>query len=255
MHSSFQVESFATSDVGLVRSNNEDVVKMLEKHNFYVLADGMGGHNAGEVAAEKACEYMCHLVESLPLENLTTSDVQNVSDRVLAIMHKTNLWVHHLSYQKPELTGMGTTLCSLLFFRGYMISSHVGDSRIYRLRDGKLTKITIDHLTYKNRPVTENGSTVIKKRSLTQAIGTSVRVKPSILSSETNEGDIFLMCSDGLSDLVRDAEIEKVLQTHSCLETTCNFLTSLAKNRGGHDNITLLITKLHPRRSQQITSG
>ena len=247
MHSIFNIESFATSDVGLVRSNNEDVVKMLEKHHFYILADGMGGHNAGEVAAEKACEYMCHLVESLPLENLTSKDIQTLSDKMLSIMHKTNLWVHHLSHQNPELSGMGTTLCSLLFFRDYMISSHVGDSRIYRLRDGSLTKITTDHLTYKNRLISNQSTQTIKKRSLTQAIGTSVKVTPSLLTSETKADDLFLMCSDGLSDLVKDDEIEKILQSHACLETTCKFLTTLAKTRGGHDNITLLVTKLHQK--------
>ena len=166
---------FLTSDVGLVRSNNEDVVKILDKLHFYVLADGMGGHNAGEVAAEKACEYMCHLIESMPLESLTTKDTTMLGDKILELMHQTNLWVHHLSRQNPDLTGMGTTLCTLLFFRDSMISSHVGDSRIYRLRTGKLTRITSDHLTYQKRLVTAGDNQKQKKRALTQAIGTSVK--------------------------------------------------------------------------------
>lgn len=247
MHSTFEIKSFATSDVGLVRSNNEDAFKMLEKHHFYILADGMGGHNAGEIAAEKACEYMCHLIESLPLENLTVKDIPALGEQLLSLMHKTNLWVHHLSHKTPELFGMGTTLCSLLFFRDYMLSSHVGDSRIYRLRDGLLMKITSDHLTgNKNRePLSTKESK--KKSSLTQAIGTSVEVKPSLLKAEAKAGDIFLMCSDGLSDLVKDEELEKILQSHTSLEGVSKFLIELAKSRGGHDNITLLLVKLNKK--------
>ncbi len=247
LHSTFEIKSFATSDVGLVRSNNEDAFKMLEKHHFYILADGMGGHNAGEIAAEKACEYMCHLIESLPLENLTVKDIPALGEQLLSLMHKTNLWVHHLSHKTPELFGMGTTLCSLLFFRDYMLSSHVGDSRIYRLRDGLLIKITSDHLTgNKNRePLSTKESK--KKSSLTQAIGTSVEVKPSLLKAEAKAGDIFLMCSDGLSDLVKDEELEKILQSHTSLEGVSKFLIELAKSRGGHDNITLLLVKLNQK--------
>jgi serine/threonine protein phosphatase PrpC len=247
LHSIFEIESFATSDIGLVRNNNEDVVKILKKHHFYILADGMGGHNAGEVAAQKACEYMCHLVESLSLQNLTSKDIEVLGDKVVSLMHKTNLWVHHLSHQSPDLSGMGTTLCSLLFFRDHMISSHVGDSRIYRLRNGKLTRITTDHLTYQNKAVPYQSRAALKKRSLTQAIGTGVSVFPSLLTSEAIAHDLFLMCSDGLSDLVTDQEIEKILSSLISLEGACNFLTNLAKQRGGHDNITLLLTKLHPK--------
>ena len=244
MHSVYDIESFSTSDVGLIRSNNEDVVKMLEKHHFYILADGMGGHNAGEIAAQEACEYMCHLVQSLPLENFTTQDIGMIGEKILSLMEKTNLWVHHLSRQKPNLSGMGTTLCSLLFFRDFMISSHVGDSRIYKFREGRLTKITTDHLTFKNR----SSSNPQKKYALTQAIGTNMCVKPSLLTAETHPGDLFLMCSDGLSDLVGDREIEKILQNNSELGAISQFLISLAKNRGGHDNITLLLTRLNSKR-------
>ncbi|MCH9812268.1 protein phosphatase 2C domain-containing protein [bacterium] len=243
MQKVFHIESFATSDVGLVRGNNEDVVKVLDKLHFYALADGMGGHNAGEVAAEKACEYMCHLVESLPLESLTEKDIAILGEKIVSIMEKTNLWVHHLSRQSPHLTGMGTTLCSLLFFGNFMISSHVGDSRIYRLRKGVLKQITKDHLTYK-MVGGDGAQTIQRKHALTQAIGTSVKVKPSLLTSEAMEGDLFLMCSDGLSDLVKDEEMEKILKSHISLEAASKFLITLAKSRGGHDNITLLLTKL-----------
>ena len=243
MQKAFDIESFATSDIGLVRGNNEDVVKVLDKLHFYVLADGMGGHNAGEVAAEKACEYMCHLIESIPLESLTMKDVPVLADIVISMMEKTNLWVHHLSRQNTHLSGMGTTLCTLLFFGNSMITSHVGDSRIYRLRKGVLNRITDDHLTYKNTLPEERQ----KKRALTQAIGTSVKIKPSLLISEVLTEDILLMCSDGLSDLVKDEEIEKILRSHISLEAASNFLIALAKSRGGHDNITLLLTKINEK--------
>jgi serine/threonine protein phosphatase PrpC len=243
----FNIESFATSDIGLVRNNNEDVVKVLEKLHFYILADGMGGHNAGEVAAEKACEYMCHLIESLPLESLTEKDIPVLSEKVLSMMHKTNLWVHHLSRQNPHLSGMGTTLCSQLVFRNFMITSHVGDSRIYRMRKGILSRITSDHLTYKTEYAASGLVEKQKKHALTQAIGTSVKINPSLLISEVLDSDLFLMCSDGLSDLVKDGEIEKILRSHLTLESASNFLIALAKSRGGHDNITLLLTRLNEK--------
>ncbi|MCH9620726.1 MAG: Serine/threonine phosphatase stp [Chlamydiia bacterium] len=246
MHSVFNIESYATSDVGLVRSNNEDVVKTLDKLHFYILADGMGGHNAGEVAADKACEYMCHLIESLPLETLTSKDIHALGEKILSLMHQTNLWVHHLSKQNSDLSGMGTTLCTLLFFGNHIITSHVGDSRIYRMRQGKLSQITDDHLTYKKH-LTAEGVEKQKKRALTQAIGTSVKIKPSLSISTAQPNDLLLMCSDGLSDLVKDEEIEKILSTHLDLKDASNFLITLAKTRGGHDNITLLLTKLNTK--------
>ena len=237
----YDIESFSSSDKGLIRDNNEDVVQMLEKHHFYILADGMGGHNAGEVAAAEACEYMCRLIQSLPLESFTTKDVPDLGQKLVSLMEKTNLWVHHLSKQKSDLSGMGTTLCSLLFFRDFMLSSHVGDSRIYRFREGVLTMITKDHLTFKGA-MGRN-----KKYALTQAIGTNMNVNPSLLTSKTLSNDLFLMCSDGLSDLVSDKEIEKTLQTNQQLNTMSNFLITLAKDRGGHDNITLLLTRLNEK--------
>lgn len=243
MHSLYNIESYATSDVGLVRSNNEDVVKTLDKLHFYILADGMGGHNAGEVAAQKACEYMCHLIESLSLETLTSKDVFALGETLVALVHQTNLWVHHLSKQNSDLSGMGTTLCTLLFFQDQMITSHVGDSRIYRLRGGKIKQITDDHLIYQEHKL-PSGEIKQRKRALTQAIGTSVKVKPSLTIDYANADDLFLMCSDGLSDLVTDSEIEKILNTHLSLKAAGNFLITLAKSRGGHDNITLVLTKL-----------
>ncbi len=243
MHSIFHIESYSSSDVGLVRSTNEDVVKTLDKLHFYILADGMGGHNAGEVAAEKACEYMCHLIESMPLESLTSKDTAMLGDKIVDLMHQTNLWVHHLSKQNSDLSGMGTTLCTLLFFKGSMISSHVGDSRIYRLRGGKLQRLTIDHLTY-HKDLVASGEQKQKKRALTQAIGTNLTINPSLFISEVDSGDLFLMCSDGLSDLVKDEEIEKILCAQTSLKGSSSFLIALAKSRGGHDNISLLLTLL-----------
>ncbi len=244
MHSHFDFETFATSDVGLVRKNNEDVVMILKNQQFFVLADGMGGHNAGEIAAKKACEYICHLIEGLPFENFTLKDVSILGEQLLNFMHKTNLWVHHLSHKTPELSGMGTTLCSLLFFKDTMLSSHVGDSRIYRLRDGRLKKMTSDHITGSKYREPISIKERKAKQSLSQAIGTSVEINPSFLKAEAKGGDLFLMCSDGLSDLVKDDELERILQNQNSLEGVGRFLIELAKSRGGHDNITLLLTKL-----------
>lgn len=237
MASNFTIQSFGKSDIGLKRNNNEDVFRELPKEQFFVLADGMGGHNAGEIAAAKAVEYMCSQVQGLFISKSKNHfNLEQLKTHIGTVIENANLWVHHLGLSDPQFQGMGTTVCALLFYKEFVIYSHIGDSRIYKLRNGKIKAMTKDHL------ITRNLST--PRKVLEKAIGTSIQVGIEIADEVTIPGDIYLMCSDGLTDLVNDEEIEDIISISPDLNRAGNALISLAKNRGGHDNITLLLASV-----------
>ena len=245
----FKVNSFATSDIGLVRKNNEDVFRAMHKEQFFILADGMGGHRSGEVAAAKAVEYMCLAIRNLFLQSKNSLKLESVSSHMRALIENTNLWVHHLSYTDPILKGMGTTLASVLFINQNIVYSHVGDSRIYRFRKNTLTRLTKDHSYDRKIPWMQEGAfsestnqvSSLRKRVLSQAIGTSIAIKPDVEIQDAKEGDIYLLCSDGLSDVVSDKEISEIIESRSSLQEKGKELVAKAKSGGGHDNITLLL--------------
>jgi serine/threonine protein phosphatase PrpC len=235
MHPPYSVESFGISDLGLVRSNNEDVFHEIPLHRFFVLADGMGGHNAGEIAAKEVVHHLstsvCQFFSSQ--ENYYEDLPSQLHQAIL----KANLWVHALSEQKKELSGMGTTLCCLLLHQESLIYAHVGDSRIYRFRES-LQQLTEDHSPL-NAPPTAN------KNIITRAIGTNPSVEPDISLSKVEPGDIYFLCSDGLTDFVSDEELCDILnKNHSCIKTTSQRMIESAKNKGGSDNITVLMIKI-----------
>lgn len=238
MNDLFTVESFGTSDVGLIRKNNEDVFRVLPKEQFYILADGMGGHNAGEIAAAKAVEYMCSAIQNFFFSPENSMQIEEVQTHMGALIENTNLWVHHLGASDPSLHGMGTTLCSILLFKNFLIYSHVGDSRIYRYRNKELSQLTKDHIVAKEHPP------LFQKRRLAQAIGTSLLVSPEVDVAEVAIGDLYLLCSDGLTDFVTNKEISSLLEEEKSLDSIAHALIDLAKKGGGHDNITLVLLRI-----------
>lgn len=239
----FKIESFGKSDVGLLRTNNEDAFRELPKEKFFILADGLGGHNAGEVASSKAVEYMCSAIQNLFLNQTSSLELEELELQMESVIHNTNLWVHHLSISNPNHYGMGTTLCSLLFFQDSVVYSHVGDSRIYRFRRGQLTPLTTDHT--KEEPILENPNGVpFSRKVLTQAIGTSIFVAPDMGKDQIEVGDIYLLCSDGLTDLVAEGSIAALLSHSTDLNQVADLLIETAKARGGHDNITLVLARV-----------
>jgi len=227
-----KIKTFAKSDVGLVRQNNEDVFAVLHEENFFIVADGMGGHKAGEIAAQKAVDYMCGAIKTLP----EISCIHELSSKVQLFIESANYWVNHLGNKDPSLKGMGTTLCSLLLHEKRVLFSHVGDSRIYLLRENILNPLTTDHSV--------PHQIYTKKRILTRVVGTSPEVFPEIKHEEIRKGDIYLLCSDGLTDLLDDREIEKVINSKGSLEEKGDLLIQMAKSRGGHDNITLVLVEI-----------
>lgn len=249
MPSSFQIESVAKSDKGLVRQNNEDVFRELLRERFFIIADGMGGHKAGEVAAARAVEYMCSAIQNLFTRQGETLKIEEIKTQISSLIEHTNLWVHHLGIENPKLQGMGTTLCSALFFKKFIIYSHVGDSRIYRFREGVLQQLTRDHTTHYRGVLVDTtqefSSPLLSPRKiLSQAIGTSLVVVPEVDKDTAKVGDVYLLCSDGLSDLVPNGLIAENLATNSNLKEVADSLIECAKAKGGHDNITLVLIRI-----------
>lgn len=227
---SYRLESFGLTNVGHVRTNNEDSWKIVDEKNFFALADGMGGHNAGEVASLMAVESMCASMHSLP-EDAT---VQQVCQHLRKAVATANGDIYEKARSDPLYKGMGTTLSCYLIKDQFLIYAHVGDSRLYRFRSG-LHQLTADH-SLQHHP----------RNMITRAIGTSPAIHPDIGIISLDSNDVYVLCSDGLSDYVAEATLSAIVQDPHSLEEMGGKLLNAALEKGGNDNITLLITKIHP---------
>lgn len=244
----YNVVAFGMSDVGRVRLNNEDAWMALDDPLFFVLADGMGGHQAGEVAAYEAAHGLSEIVH----EMLSDADQMSFHDMRKALklaIEQTNRRVYRKSRSDPSLKGMGTTLCCVYFHPKGAIYAHVGDSRIYRLRHRRLEQLTKDHSLC--RELVDQGQLTEKqapdfayKNIITRAIGTEPSVEPSVHLSDIADGDIYLMCTDGLSDLLSVREIHAILNQKLSISETVKEFIATANARGGHDNITVVMMQV-----------
>lgn len=232
------VETFGVSDIGLSRQNNEDVWAELPDDRFYILADGMGGHLAGEVAAKEAALHFCDAVDKY-FRSKTPPSVSSARRYIGETFISANSWIRRLSKDHPDLNGMGTTLCCLLLLENQAIIGHVGDSRIYRYRK-TLSLLTTDHSLEQEMP--EKGRAV--KHILTRALGISPAIEPELFEAPSQSGDIYLLCSDGLHDALSDKQIESIFRRSPSIKETALELIDAAKKGGGHDNITLLLVKV-----------
>jgi PPM family protein phosphatase len=245
----YRLETFGISDIGLVRQNNEDIWAELPEYRFFVLADGMGGHLAGEIAAKEAVTSLSHFVEDFLSQSSEPFTNQQLISQIREGITLANRWVYHLSRANEEFYGMGTTLCCFLLYRDTLIYAHVGDSRIYRFR-GQLEQLTQDHslrreLIGRLGLDEKKASTLPFKNIITRAIGTSQNVEPEVSSLIIQPGDIYFLCSDGLTDSVSHEEMEDILKKSSSVKESCQDLVSTAKAKGGIDNITIVMIKLH----------
>ena len=232
----YQLDSFGISHIGLSRSNNEDVWDALLEKSFFGLADGMGGHKAGEVAAFLAMQAMRKKIASLP----DCSDTEGACQLLREAISYANTEVFEQSYHNPQYTGMGTTLSCFLIVKDHLIYGHVGDSRLYRYR-GKLEQLTEDHsLIIPEDPLANQKM----RHMITRAIGTHPTILPDIGVIPLRPRDLYLLCSDGLSDYVEESKIALVLSSPISLEEIGKKLVEMALKKGGNDNITLLLVKV-----------
>lgn len=239
-----QLESFGISHIGLVRDHNEDAWQAFPEQGLFVVADGMGGHAAGEIAAQEAVATLVHLFEKN--KNKAESDAKAFFKEAYT---KVNAQIFGMAAEHDELHGMGTTLCSLYLYRQEALLAHVGDSRIYRLRARHLDQLTEDHslvaeLLSSGSLSRSSVESFPYKNILTRAIGTQPHVESALKKIAIESNDLFLLCSDGLSNYVHFDEIQESLAKCSSLSKTGEALVDLALKQGGGDNVTLLLVKV-----------
>lgn len=254
---SCKVVAAGLSDIGLVRENNEDVWAEIPEKHLYILADGMGGHLAGEVAAREAVDALIALIKGDVGAQMEKVSLEEARHLLTACINEVNAHVYRKGRRDPSLRGMGTTLCCLYFHPKGLLYGHVGDSRIYRMRGEKLSQLTKDHsllreLVDLGELSERQAEEFVYKNIITKAIGTEPSVEPSVQKCEIVDGDLYLMCSDGLSDLLSRIEIEAILKANTSIKKATQELVAVAKEKGGHDNITVVIAKIHETRSKHL---
>ncbi|HSX03747.1 MAG TPA: Stp1/IreP family PP2C-type Ser/Thr phosphatase [Rhabdochlamydiaceae bacterium] len=236
-------ECYGLSDTGLVRTNNEDAFEILLEERCFILADGMGGHLAGEVAAGETVSYLSKAIQALP----KTDSVDKLVATINQLIKKTNEYIHALSIKNERWHGMGTTLCLALIHHEKLICAHVGDSRIYRIRHGKIERLTQDH-SLKDELIAkgefDESLTFLYKNVITRAIGTHPNVLPETKVIDSAPGDIYLLCTDGLTDAITDQEILSIILSSSPINEAAEALVNEANLAGGNDNITVVLFKI-----------
>jgi len=241
------------SDTGRARDHNEDAIAWDETHGFALLADGMGGHNAGDVASRMCIEQLNASLLPVLLKPLRLRANKGVSKHVTLArraVNKANAEIFANAEANPERKGMGTTVVLAVFYSDKVVLAHVGDSRIYRLRGRSLEQMTADHSLV--RELLEKG--VISPEEvknnpyshvITKAVGIREKVVAEVQELETQPGDVFLLCSDGLTDLVDDTMIEDTLVAAAGnWAPAAQRLVDLANGRGGRDNISVVLAAL-----------
>lgn len=241
--------------VGLVREHNEDAIASDLSIGLLLLADGMGGYKAGEVASEIAVLMIAaELTESMQREPRHSQSLPRrlpESTIMIDAVKKTNATIYHISQNEPQCAGMGTTLVAAIFTDNQLIVGHIGDSRLYRLRGEMLTQLTEDHSLIQEQINAglislEQAEVSTKKNLVTRALGVDEEVELELQVFEVAVDDVYLLCSDGLSDLVKDAAIAKILlDANDNIIIAANKLIETANENGGSDNISVIIAQVH----------
>jgi len=243
------LEMVSRSDTGRVRTHNEDAVHIDPLRGMAILADGMGGYNAGEVASSMVTELLCGVLEqSWALGGRDSRDAAR-SAAEAGIAHANNA-VYTAAQSQSQFAGMGTTLVMALFHGDAVTVAHVGDSRLYRLRGGELALLTHDHSLLQeqlDRGIlnAEEARHAQHKNLVTRAIGVDPEVEPEIASHELRKGDIYLLCSDGLNDMLEDADIAATLRAGARhLGAAATALVQRANDSGGQDNVSVILVRI-----------
>jgi protein phosphatase len=250
------LEFAALTDTGLVRPHNEDSVAISPEHGIAILADGMGGYSAGEVASSIVTSVLKVTLEDGLGRLRRQADLRMHRDRQIhqllaeSIQH-VNSAVLDAARIEPQYNGMGTTLVTALFHHDKITVAHVGDSRAYRFRQGELVQITRDHSLLQEQIdaglVNPEWARFAQNKNLvTRAVGVGPNIKVEVHDHQTESGDVYLLCSDGLSDMLSVDEIICILtDCQPSLEATCNALVRQANGNGGYDNISVILIMVH----------
>jgi len=247
--------SYAITDKGIVRARNEDSYLQDDDLHLYVVADGMGGHKGGDVASRMAVAEIETVVRSWKpgqYDEITGVDgpVPDEEAKLVTALKQANARIWKESGRNPERRGMGTTSTGLLLSDGRATVAHVGDSRAYLIRDDRMMQITEDH-SWVNEQVkagfitSEEARNHRLKNLITRSLGHEATVKVDVVRLKVQEGDRYFLCSDGLTNLVRDEEIKDIV-TRFPPQEALREMVRLANERGGHDNITAVMVEAMP---------
>lgn len=251
-----RIQAAGLSDRGLKRGHNEDSLSVVHDLGLYIVADGMGGHNAGEVASRQAIESIVDFVRRYKEGDITwpypqdpsLTELENVLMNAVKLANRD---VCNLSLEHQEYSGMGTTLVALIIDPDFPRATvaHVGDSRCYCLSDSQLHQITLDHSwvseqLQKNIITAEEARNHRWKNVITRALGNKLDVEVDVQTRKLRPGDTFLLCSDGLSSMVDDSDIESLMLAHPELEECIQELIQAANAAGGLDNVSSILLRI-----------
>lgn len=253
-HSHFHLEVASATDAGAIRSFNEDSIAADSDLGLLVLADGMGGYKAGDVASSIATglvmDYLKRILSEMAPSTIRSTKLSRESMAVKSTIEKTNLAIYQTAQTDSKYTGMGTTIVLILFHHGLATIAHVGDSRLYRLRQGRLELLTHDHSLLQEQVemglISSEDAKVSHNRNLvSRALGVEAEIRVDISEHNVQPNDIYLLCSDGLNDMVDDADIELAIsELRNNLALAATQLVQMANDNGGHDNVSVLIAKV-----------
>ena len=254
---SLRVRFAGETDVGRKRDHNEDNLYLPTDERFAIVADGMGGHASGEVASQIAVDSVVDFFKASAEENVMTwpfkvdrANRQEINRLVLGIK-LANLKVFEAAQRDEQLHGMGTTLVSIFFLDDCAIIGHVGDSRCYRIREQEIVQITEDHSLLNDylkmkRLTPGEASNFAQKNVIVRALGMKESVQVDIFTETPRLGDIYVLCTDGLSGMISDDEIRTIARAEAELDKACEKLIAAANANGGVDNITVVLARIEP---------
>ncbi|KYF75157.1 hypothetical protein BE11_01240, partial [Sorangium cellulosum] len=253
MYPQLAIEAAAHSDVGRRRRHNEDSFAALPCLGLFMVADGLGGNAAGEVASRMAIEVVKSCIEEEDLEDTWPYGTAPARDRdevrLVLSVRRANREIYEASQQQDEVRGMATTFAGVLLGPGMAYIAHVGDSRVYRMRAGKLERLTRDHTLLEELLRDGDGTLAAlealsdRANAVTRALGCDKSVDIESRVEPTQPGDLFLVCSDGLWGPVPEARIEGVLGRHRDLSLAASLLVDIANEHGGPDNVTCVLAR------------
>ncbi|HYD95361.1 MAG TPA: Stp1/IreP family PP2C-type Ser/Thr phosphatase [Noviherbaspirillum sp.] len=254
MSTDLELQFAGKTDTGLVRAQNEDAIAIHPAHGFVVLADGMGGYNAGEVASSMATavisERLSQGLDTLRQNRDAAQRHKQLHQLMDDALQDANKAILAAARAEPQYEGMGTTVVAAVFHPDGLTVAHVGDSRAYRFRRGELAQITRDHSLLQEQidaglldPALARFSQ--SKNLVTRAVGVGAAMEVEIHDHPVQAGDVYLLCSDGLSDMLQDAEIAAVLaRAPAVLDAACDTLVQKANGNGGLDNISVVLARV-----------
>jgi protein phosphatase len=242
------------TDTGMVREHNEDCFLIVPESGIAILADGMGGHLAGEVASAMAIDRVTHsLLNAFAQRRAAKSGGEPgrsfESAALVEAIKAANAAIHEASMNRPEQAGMGTTIVAATFQNNTLTVAHVGDSRMYRYRAGVLSQVTEDHsmvqeLLRRGLMTPEEARNSLNRNLVTRALGIDPLVEVDVREQPFEDGDIYLLCSDGLNDVLLDEEIAAILARHpDNLEAATQQLIAEVNARGGPDNVSIVLVR------------